>query len=59
MKAVAAILNPPPVPGGWSGQRYQTSSAIWRLSGRVTTTISRGPGLEALADSGEGLAILA
>jgi hypothetical protein len=44
---------------GRSGRRYRTSSAIRRLSGRGPGLAGRGPRLEASADSGEGVAILA
>jgi len=44
---------------GRSGQQYRTSSAIRRLSGREPGLAGRGPRLEASADSGEGVAILA
>ena len=58
MKAVAAILNPPPVPGRLVRAGYRTSSAIRRLSGRGPRLSGRGPGRDAPADSGEGLVTL-
>jgi hypothetical protein len=59
VKAVAAILNPPPVVGRLVRAAVPAVIGYRRLSSRGATTISRGPGLEAFADSGQGLAILA